>query len=396
LLDAVLGKGYIANAIRWSGLSVPVLVHAFPDSSEKMTVADRRDSFCGKISVCNNLYQNSIPWTDTSEHTEDIDGDLFAGDLDRFARICRTVKGLKSARIGAIGARPADFRTMRYSEKLLQNHGITVITADLSQIIGDAGRLADDDPRVQAMLEAIHAYGTIPDTIDRANVVRQAKLSIAIEEWMEINRCDASAVQCWDSLQNNYGCAACLSMSMMGERLIPSACEVDVTGAVSMYALALAAGTPPGILDWNNNYGNKADMVACTHCSNYPKSFMGNAVEISDLDILGETIGREKSFGAIKGRVAPGPFTFFRVSTDDRIGAVRCYTGEGAFTDEPFPMDGGIAVCSIPGARDLMRHITKNGFEHHVAMVRGNYASVLNEVADTYLDWNLHKHSENR
>src|SRR5213595_255730 len=70
----------------------------------------------------------------------------------------------------------------------------------------------------------------------------------------------------WSSLQNNFGCATCLTMSIMGEKLMPSACEVDVMGAVSMYVLALASGAPPAILDWNNNYGSEPDMCVCTHC----------------------------------------------------------------------------------------------------------------------------------
>ena len=263
---------------------------------------------------------------------------------------------------------------------------------DLSEIIGSAEELNDHDPRVRSKIEAIDSYGRIPESIDRANVVHQAKFSVAVDEWMEVNECDASAVQCWDSLEYNFGCAACLTMSMMGEQLQPSACEVDVTGAVSMYALALAAGTPPGFLDWNNNYGYEADRVVGTHCSNYPKSFMDGDIEISNLDILGETLGKERCFGAIKGRVMPGPFTFFRLTTDDRIGDIRCYTGEGVFTDEPFPMDGGIAVCNIPGVRELMRYVTKNGFEHHVAMIRGNHVPVLVEVMENYLGWDLHVH----
>ena len=38
-----------------------------------------------------------------------------------------------------------------------------------------------------------------------------------------------------------------MTMSMMGEDLMPSACEVDIMGALSMYALALASGAPPAI-----------------------------------------------------------------------------------------------------------------------------------------------------
>jgi L-fucose isomerase-like protein len=181
-------------------------------------------------------------------------------------------------------------------------------------------------------------------------------------------------------------------MSMMGEKLQPSACEVDLTGALSMYALALASGSPAGFLDWNNNYGNEPNMCVNVHCSNYPKSFMGNTVEISELDVLGASLGKDRCFGAVKGRVAPGAMTYFRLSTRDDRGSIASYLGEGEFTDDPFPIDGGVAVCKVPELRKLLRYITKNGFEHHIAMVRGLWASVLKEAIETYLHWDLYSH----
>ena len=60
----------IVDAIRLSGLKVPVLVQATPDRSEDMTIADRRDSFCGKMSACNNMMQYGIPYSLTTLHTE--------------------------------------------------------------------------------------------------------------------------------------------------------------------------------------------------------------------------------------------------------------------------------------------------------------------------------------
>ena len=384
----------VVESISRSKLGVPVLVQACRDEVEKVDVKGRRDSFCGKISVCNNLVQYGIAFTDTTNHTIDIDSEEFTGDLDRFSRICRTVRGLTSARIGAIGARPAPFQTVRFSEKILQRHGITTVPVDLSVIISAAQRLDDDAAAVKEKVEQIKAYGKIPNRIVEANVVKQAKLSVVIEDWMEENMLDASCIQCWDSIQENYGCATCLTMAMMGERLMPSACEVDLDGALSMYALALASGKAPGFLDWNNNYGSEPDMCVNTHCSNFPRSFMGSEIEISDLDILGESLGRENCFGAIKGRVAPGEMSFFRMSTNDVAGSVHSYLGEGEFTDDPFPMDGGIAVCRIPNLRALLRHITKHGFEHHVAMVRGHWAAVIREAIETYLGYDLYTHEE--
>jgi L-fucose isomerase-like protein len=382
----------VVESIRLAGLGVPVLVQACPDAIDKLDVKGRRDSYCGKISVCNNFRQYGIAWTDTTSQVSDLKSEEFASDLDFFARVCRSARGLKGARIASIGARPTAFQTVRYSEKLLQKYGITVVTADLSEMFGEVDRLRDDDPAVSAKLKAIGAYGTVPSSIDKSKVQKQAKFSVVVERWIEENDCDASAIQCWNSIERNYGCASCLTMSMMGEALRPSACEVDVTGALSMYALDLASGKPAALLDWNNNYEGRPDLVVGTHCSNYPKSFMAANIEISNLDLLGETFGKENCFGAIKGHVAPGPFTFFRASTDDGEGRVKCYAGEGEFTADPFDMNGGIAVCRIGDIRGLMKHITRNGFEHHVAMVRGNSAKVLEETIGRYLGWGFYLH----
>jgi len=382
----------VVETLNSAKLDVPVLVQACSDRLDAVDISGRRDAFCGKLSVCNNLYQYGIPFTDTSEHTCDIDSDVFTKDLDYFGRVCRVVKGLRNARVGAIGARPGAFQTVRFSEKLLQDSGITVVTLDLSEIIGNAQKLDDNAKAVRQKLSEIKDYGNIPDRIEQANVLKQARLSVAIDEWMAENEIDASAIQCWTSIQSNYGCATCLSMSMMGERYMPSACEVDVAGAVSMYALLLASGQIPGFLDWNNNYGSEKGKCVCTHCSNFPKSFMGRDVEISELDVLGETLGRENSFGAIKGHVAAGPMTYFRISTDDRKGRIKAYLGQGQFTDDPFDMDGGIAVCKVPRLRELMAHLCREGFEHHIAMARTHFAEVLHEATEKYMNWNLYHH----
>ena len=114
----------IVNAIKWANLNVPVLMQACDDEIGKDSVAERRDAFCGKLSVCNNFYYYGIPFTDTTFHTCKINSKTFEDDVTRFAAVCRVVNGLKNARIGAIGARPAAFQTMRFSEKLLQASGI--------------------------------------------------------------------------------------------------------------------------------------------------------------------------------------------------------------------------------------------------------------------------------
>lgn len=248
-------------------------------------------------------------------------------------------------------------------------------------------------PEVARRVAEIKEYGRIDSRIAEEKILKQAKLSLTLEKWVNDNECDASAVQCWDSLENNYGCAACLSMSMMGENGKPSACESDVTGALTMYALYLASGAPSAYLDWNNKYRDDRDVCISQHCSNFPKSFFGTGFEIANLDILGTTIGTEKCFGALKAQIASGPMTFAKISTDDLQGKIKVYLGEGEFLDDKINSFGGLALCKIPRLQELMHFICQNGFEHHVAMNRSLSAKVLEEAFGKYLGFEVYRHS---
>ena len=381
----------IINAISVADLNVPILVQACDDENDKVDLDSRRDAFCGKISVCNNLYQYGIPFTDTTLHTYSIYSELLAKDINKFAGICRVVNGLRHARVGAIGARPAGFQTVRASEKLLQKSGITVVPVDLSEILGAARKIEDTDVELLKKLEEIKCYAVVPKEYSD-KLVLQAKFGVAVERWIEANQIDAVAVQCWDSLEQNYGCAACVTMSMLGEKLLPAACEVDIAGAVSMYALTLAAQGQSALLDWNNNFAEDRNKCVCTHCGNFPKSFVRNDLKLGTLGVLGRTLGKVNTFGAVYGKVTKGDFTFFRISTDDTKGVIKAYLGTGEITDDPYGMDGCIAVTKVDNLQILMKHICKNGFEHHVAMVRNDVKDILNEAIEGYLGWNLYVH----
>lgn len=382
----------IINAISVADLHVPVLVQACDDENDKVDLDSRRDAFCGKISVCNNLYQYGIPFTDTTLHTYSIYSDLLAKDINRFAAVCRVVNGLKHARIGQIGTRPLGFNTCRASEKLLQASGITVVPADLSEILYAAEAIEDSDTDLLRQMEKVAEYAEVPESY-REKLRLQCKFGVAVNRWVEANQVDAVAIQCWDSLEQNFGCAACVTMSMLSEAGIPAACETDIAGAVSMLALTLASKEPSAIADWNNNFAENRNKCVCTHCGNFPKSFIGNDnLRLGPLGVLGRTLGKINTFGAVYAKVSAGDFTFFRISTDDTKGMIKAYVGEGKMTDDPYGMDGCIVVTEVPELQKLMKYICKNGFEHHVALVRADVAGVIEEALDSYLGWDLYVH----
>ena len=378
----------IADALRQANLDVPVLVQATPDTPGLMTIKDRRDSFCGKMSACNNLKQYGIPYSLTTLHTEAPGSDVFAKDLAWFAAVCRVVRGLRRLRIGSIGARPSAFNTVRYSEKLLEASGISVEPIDLSEILGRIVRMKDSE--AEAKLAAIKKYVST-DQVPLEALMKMAKLGTVIDTWMAETEVSISAIQCWTSLEEFFGVVPCTVMSMMSENLMSSACEVDICGVIGMHALQLASGSPSALLDWNNNYGDDPDKAVCFHCSNLPKHFF-KSVKMDFQQIIAGTVGRENTYGTCEGLVKASPMSFARFSTNDLEGSIDGYVGEGEFTDDPLITFGGAGVVKIPHLQTLLRFICENGFEHHVAANMSTVASAVQEATGHYLGWNVAYH----
>jgi L-fucose isomerase-like protein len=382
----------IANTLRFAALDVPVLIQAFPDDAGKMDLKWRRDSFCGKMSACNNLRQYGIRYSLTATHTVDPESEAFRQDLRKFAGVCRVVKGLRHARIGLLGARPVAFNTVRFSEKLLEHAGITVETLDLSEAYGRIAKLKDDDTRVQAKLNAVKSYVKTAK-VPAASLTKIAKLGVVVDEWTRTNEYDATAIQCWTSMEEYFGVVPCTIMSMMSDGLMPSACETDVAGATAMYAMALASGKPSALVDWNNNYGDDPNKGVVFHCSNLPRTVFTDEIPVMEYqEIIAGTVGKDNTWGAIYGRVKADPFTYLRISTDDLDGKITAYVGEGTFTNDPIDTFGGYGVVSIPNFQDLLNFICANGFEHHVAVNLSLVADAVNEALTKYLGWDVYYH----
>ena len=383
----------VADTLKLSGLNVPILVQGYPDDLDKLDVVRRRDSFCGKISVCNNLRQAGIAYSLTTKHVVHPFDASFRSDLQSFLAVCRVVQGMRKVRIGAVGARPGAFNTVRYSEKILERHGISVTTIDLSEILGAAGKLGEKDLRLTTKVDEIKAYANT-SAVPPPKLVQMARLGVILDDFVAANHLDATAIQCWTSLQANHGCNVCTSMSMMSENLLPSACEVDVTGVLTMYAMQLASLTPSALVDWNNNYGAEDDKCVLFHCGNWAKSFLPD-IKVLNAPILGSTLGVENTWGALDGRTPANPLTFGRITTDDTAGVIRTYVGEGELTNDSLKTFGNRAVAHVPKLQKLMRHVCREGFEHHVVMNASRTAGILAEAFERYLGWEVYYHEAN-
>jgi L-fucose isomerase-like protein len=267
-----------------------------------------------------------------------------------------------------------------------------VETLDLSEAFGRIERLSDDDEAVTAKLAAIQRYANTANVPDQA-LLRMAKLGVVLDSWMSENALDATAIQCWTSMEEYFGVVPCTVMSMASSGLMPSACETDVAGTVAMMALALASGKPSALLDWNNNYGDDPDKAVVFHCSNLPKAVFVDEIPVMRYqEILAGTVGAENAYGAIYARMRENPFTYLRVSTDDLTGKIVAYVGEGVFTNDPIDTFGGYGVVQVPRFQELLAYICEQGFEHHVAINQTRVSTVIHEALTKYLGWSVYYH----
>lgn len=366
---------------------MPILIHAFPDDPGKLDIANRRDSFCGKISVCNNLRQFGFTFSLTSKHTLVIDTEEFVENIQWFASICNVVKALKNLKIGAIGARPAAFNTVRFSEKILERLGVSVETLDLSEVIYRMKNILDEDERILQLVRQLQSDYN-PRSVPEQAIKNMTKFFLVLESWVQENDIRALAIQCWTILERKLGITPCTVMSMMSERMIPSACEVDVIGALSMCLLQVASGKPSALVDWNNNYGE--NEVILFHCGNFPRSIY-EKVEMSIADVIANSVGKQNAYGACAGKIKSGPITFFRLTSDDTSGGLKAYVGEGEILEEDAKTFGSRGIAKIAELEHLMNYICIEGFEHHVAINLSKVANVTCE-AMRYLRIPVYKH----
>ena len=363
---------------------VPILIQAYPDDLDKMGPAVRRDSFCGKFSVMDVFYQYGLKFTALKPHTAHPTSDRFKENLEYFGALCRVVDGIRGMTVGAIGARTTAFKTVRIDEVALQRHGITMETIDLSHVFKRMTDIKQDAAYkdAKARLEGLASWEGVPDDA-KDKIIR---LGLVIEQLIEEYALDAFALRCWIELQEQLGISPCILMGDFNQRGIPAACEVDVGNAVAMRALHLASRAPAMCLDWNNNYGDDDEKCILFHCGPVPPALMKGKGRITDHAILANAVGEGKGYGCNVGLIAPGEFTFASMMTHE--GKPRFYLGQGAFTNDPIPEDffGCAGVARIGKLQDVLLHVGKNGYRHHVSATPGKLAAPVAEALDYYLD----------
>ncbi len=377
----------VALTLKEAGLAVPILIVGCHEEAALTPDADRRDSFCGLLSIGEALRQMELPYSVPEQPICYPDDAAFVATAERFVAVCRVVGGIRNARYGQIGVRPDSFWTCRYNEKALQALGVTCVTRDLSEVFGEMRRMKTDVAvrRVIADMAKTLDCSAVP----AAAVEKIAKLEIVLKRFIAERQLDALAVQCWTSMQENMGICSCASMARLDDAGIPCACESDVMGALSMHALQLASGGPSCLADWNNLHNADSELVNCWHCGVFPPSWAKGQPKLGCQEIISQSVGRDNAMGVIEFVMADGPVTLCR-ATQDNDGRFKVALVEGLVEPNAASTFGAYGWVRIPHIDRLYRNVLLRHFPHHVAMNRSSVGNVLWEAFGNYLGFDVY------
>ncbi len=367
--------------------NVPILMQAYPDEIGKMDFKNRRDAYCGKFSVTDVFMQYHVPFTVMKPHVVHPLSEAFAENLNEFAAICRVVGGMKRFTVGAIGARTTAFKTVRFDELALQKYGITVESFDLSELIFKVQNMADDAPGVAEKIERLRGYTDISGVPDK-NMKTLAKMSVVIDEYIDVYHLDALTLRCWNEMETILRVCPCVLLSELNDRGIVASCEIDLCSAITMRAMQLASDKPTAVLDWNNNYGEDENKVILFHCGPVAQTLMTQKGTVTEHKMFAKG-DPGSGWGSNEGRIAAFDMTFSNCRTED--GKLILYVSEGKFTEDKIEDGyfGCAGVAEIPELQEKLLKLARGGFKHHTSIGFGHMKSALKEAFTTYLGYEL-------
>ena len=158
-----------------------------------------------------------------------------------------------------------------------------------------------------------------------------------------------------------------------------------------MRAVSLAADFPVVLLDVNNNYGDCDDKAILFHCGPAPASFMKGKGDIQKHLMFEKSYGAGCGVGTNKGECISGDVTLGSLKTEN--GEICAFVTEGRLTDEKLPevFFGFGTVFQKENAEETFRYMATNGYRHHVAVTKGNYADAVAEAFEKYLGYKIDK-----
>jgi len=287
------------------------------------------------------------------------------------------VKTMRRLTIGVIGSQPAGFGFGAIDETLLSSKfGIRVLQTEAADIMRDAAGMASGD--YAEMLHEFTGRTKGWEQTPAENLDKYARLRKAYQNFIDKNRIGAIASRCWPDFFTGYGAPVCGVLSMLNDNGVPSSCETDLGGVITMVMGSQLSG---GAVYFGDPVAvdEKVNGIVFWHCG-AGASCLARQKEGAGVGVHpNRKIGPTMEMGLRAGEV-----TVLRLGKSAE--GFRIFAMKGEALDEPQKFWGtSVTVRPAEGAAaEKVAEMVGDGWEPHFIVAYGDIMKELRLVS-TYL-----------
>lgn len=278
---------------------------------------------------------------------------------------------LKNLTMASIGHTPQGFGFGRALDaEMRTNFGVNLECIEARELIHKAKSFSDEDVK-EYLEDAMNRTKGLENTPEQ-NRLDFARLYRAYKEFVEEHHIGALASRCWPDFFTEFGTPVCMVLSILNDLNVPSACEVDAYGALSMYMGRELTGRSTFFGD-PVSMDEKEGTVTFWHCGMAACSLARTDTGAEVGEHCNRHIGPTMEFGC----KAEKEVTIFRVGKDCE-GKFRFLIAPGEALDKPKQFYGtSIVVKTDLDAKKFVEQTVTEGWEPHFVVIYGNVADEL-------------------
>jgi L-fucose isomerase-like protein len=297
--------------------------------------------------------------------------------IKSLAKCSGTAKRIKTAKIGLIGygcpgVMDIDFDELNLKKKL----GVEIIHVPESSFVKVFENIKDTQVK-ETLLEIDSIFPDLTKGSDKI-LNDSIRVYLGLKNWIEEENLNALAFRCWPDLKELGIVSPCMALSLLNAIGIPSSCEADLLGALSMLCLNMISQKPVYLSDLMRLEEDKKTLYYF-HCGAAAPQFADSGKIYYRTHPF--TTNRKPGI-TIEFPIKEGLLTFARIDQLlDGNHRLIMYTGE-AVECEMVARGNPMKVKFTNSPYAILKNLVNFGAGHHQLCTYGDYRSELKKIAE--------------
>ena len=355
----------------------PIMLFGTKEGSFTEDGSRNSDSFCGTLSISSGLYRRNITFLFLGIVFPEEK--IFTDKVLSFAQTCSAIKGFVKTKVGLIGPRPYPFETCTINEaNLVSKFGIRVVPISLLAISDEMDKVKDNEKKVRDIIDEVKSKADC-SLIKDSRLIKLAKMEIVLLRYIMKEDLSSLALSCWPDIPSIINVSPCLVVSRLTERGIPTSCEADIHGALTMLIQYLMSfgDCVPHFIDWTIQSQVEENLFLSWHCGNAPMSLAknGEKIIIRENSTSKVVYGEENTKGTVEFQLKGGEVSLNRLV--EYNGKFKMLITNGKVEDKSMKLRGSWSWVKVNNLQELYKKLVVEGFVHHASMIYKNYSEPM-------------------